>query len=103
MCPLQRWKLVCACGAFALGCGGVTARDAAASSPGFVAVGAQGTILSSRDGTSWQVAAAGADTELRSVAAGRSGFVAVGARGTILTSETGHDWTARRSGTDVDL
>lgn len=102
--PLQSWKLVCACGALAaLGCGGVTSRDLGASVPGFIAVGNAGTILSSRDGRSWQAEASGTSGDLRSVAASRAGFVVVGGRGLILSSERGDHWTERRSGTDVDL
>jgi hypothetical protein len=104
MDPPELCKLVCACWALAaLGCGGVTARDPASGEPSFVAVGAEGTILSSPDGISWQRQSSNTAAELRSVAAGRSGFVVVGAHGIILTSERGNDWTARRSGADVDL
>jgi hypothetical protein len=104
MKPLKPWELVGACGALvALGCGGVTTSDPGPSGPSFVAIGVQGTILSSPDGASWQARASGTSADLRSVAAGRSGFVVVGADGTILTSERGDDWTARRSGADVDL
>lgn len=87
----------------AFGCGGVTARDPAASMPRFVVVGSKGTILSSRDGASWSAESSGVSADLRSVAAGDSALVAVGTKGTILRSRYGGEWEACRSGTSVEL
>jgi hypothetical protein len=101
----RSWRLVfgtlSAFGAF--GCGGATSEDTSIRSPAFIAVGAQGTILSSANGRAWTKESSGASAYLASVAASRSLLVAVGADGTILTSAHGTTWTSCRSGTDVDL
>ncbi len=69
----------------------------------FIAVGAEGTIQESLDGTSWTTRGSGITTGLTSVAAGRSGFVAVGVGGTIVTSPDGVTWTKRPAQTTADL
>lgn len=87
----------------ALGCGGSTSRDTSIRPPAFVAVGAQGTILSSNDGAAWTQESSGVSVRLSSIAASHALFVAVGADGTILTSAHAGAWTKRSSGTQVDL
>ena len=52
----------------------------------FVAVGSNGTILTSRDGVSWTVRTSGTANTLYDVTYGNGLFVAVGVYGTILTS-----------------
>ena len=69
------------------------------SSPLFVAVGDNGTILTSSDGTTWTSRTSGTTEYLRGGAYGNSTLVVVGASGTILTSSDGTTWTSRTSGT----
>jgi hypothetical protein len=64
----------------------------------FVAVGEDGAILTSPDGTTWTARNSGADIILLGVAYGNGTFVAVGEEGTLLTSPDGITWTARNSG-----
>jgi hypothetical protein len=52
----------------------------------FVAVGNDGTILTSPDGVNWTVQTSGTDHSLHGVTYGNGLFVAVGDNGTILTS-----------------
>ena len=59
------------------------------SSPLFVAVGDNGTILTSSDGTTWTSRTSGTTEKLRGGAYGNSTLVVVGASGTILTSSDG--------------
>ena len=68
------------------GCGGATASGGPPSEPLFVAVGAEGAILSSRDARDWSFEDSGITTTLNSVAASDRLFVAVGDDGTILSS-----------------
>jgi len=65
----------------------------------FMAVGRNGTILTSPDGRSWTARASGTSNQLEGVTYGNGLFVAVGPNGTILTSPDGVNWTARASGT----
>ena len=69
------------------------------SSKLFIAVGAQGTLLTSSDGESWTAQTSGTSNNLRAVAYGNSTLVTVGSSGTILTSSDGTSWTSRTSGT----
>ena len=64
-----------------------------------VAVGWDGTILTSPDGVSWTARASGTSNWLLGVAHGNGLFVAVGDGGAILTSRDGMSWTQRASGT----
>ncbi|MDP4092783.1 MAG: Ig-like domain-containing protein [Bacillota bacterium] len=73
----------------------------------FVAVGANGTILTSSNGTSWTnrtatnfAATGGAD--LKAVCFGNGMFMAVGNGGKVITSQNGITWTAQTSA-DNDL
>jgi len=69
-----------------------------------VAVGDNGTIVFSQNGTNWLGAVEPDTTEtLHAVTNLAVGFVAVGANGTILTSLDGTHWTRRPSGTAADL
>lgn len=70
---------------------------------GFVAVGANGTIIQSGDTTTWNTRISGTSQPLYAVAATSTGYLAVGARGTVLTSVDGENWTAQTSGTTADL
>jgi hypothetical protein len=71
----------------------------------FVAVGVQGTILSSADGITWAPRTSGTSMELNRVTYGNGLFVAVGNHGTILISPDGGTWTPRTaySGTTEDI
>ena len=68
------------------------------SSPLYVAVGDNGTILTSTDGTTWTSRTSGTSNFLYGVTYGNSTFVAVGHYETILTSSDGTTWTSRTSG-----
>jgi hypothetical protein len=87
------------------GCGAAAslAEPDAEAGPVFVAVGAEGTIVSSPDGISWTPRVSGTSTDLFGVAASRQALVAVGARGTIVSSPDGVFWTAQDSHTSTDL
>ena len=69
----------------------------------FVAVGSNGTILNSNDGSNWVIRSSGTSIELFEVAYGNRTFVAVGETGTILISTDGINWNQRSSGTSADL
>ena len=74
----------------------------------FVAVGSNGTILTSATGTSWINQTSGTANALLGVACGVDGnggvlFAAVGNGGTILTSADGTNWVSRTSGTAADI
>ena len=58
----------------------------------FVAVGEYGTILSSKEGTSWSMSEPITDNNLWNVAYGNNKFIAVGDSGTILISTDGENW-----------
>ena len=70
-----------------------------------MAVGANGTILSSADGITWTAAAnSGTTNDLYEVTYAPTGmWVAVGANGTLVTSTDANTWTAVTSGTVRDL
>jgi hypothetical protein len=68
-----------------------------------VAVGYQGTILSSLDGVTWSNAHFDAAGLLWSVTYGDSQFVAVGDSGSIVVSHNGSLWTKVNSGVNVNL
>jgi len=71
-----------------------TTTTTTTSSPLFVAVGDNGTILTSSDGTTWTSRTSGTTEYLRGGAYGNSTLVVVGASGTILTSSNGTSWTS---------
>ena len=63
----------------------------------FVAVGANGTILSSTNGMNWTARSPSANftNTLRAVASGGGQFVAVGENGSVVSSASGTSWTER--------
>ncbi len=70
----------------------------------FVAVGQNGTILTSPDGITWTQRTSGTSYRtLFGVAWSGSQFVVVGDHGILLTSPDGITWTQRTSGTSEDL
>lgn len=74
-----------------------------ASSKLVVAVGDNGAIYSSPDGTNWTRRPQGFSTWFRSVAYGQNLFVGVGESGLVATSSDGLNWTRRTSGTTANL
>jgi hypothetical protein len=70
---------------------------------GFVAVGANGTIIQSGDTVSWSARFSGTSQPLYAVAPTTGGYIAVGGGGTILTSPDAQTWTVQASGTTADL
>jgi hypothetical protein len=68
----------------------------------FIAVGDEGTLLTSSDGVKWMERETGTDYGLNAVAYGNGTFVVVGNLGTILTSTTGKVWVERTSPTFDD-
>jgi uncharacterized delta-60 repeat protein len=70
----------------------------------WVAVGEQGTILTSPDGTAWTTRSSGFPTRwIVSVGYGAGTWTAVGESGLILTSADAITWTPRTSGTTARL
>jgi streptogramin lyase len=69
----------------------------------FVAVGWNGTIMTSPDGASWTTRISGTWNGLYDVTWSGSQFVAVGYDGAILTSPDGVLWTTQASGTSETL
>jgi hypothetical protein len=67
----------------------------------FVAVGWDGTIVSSTDGIGWELRDSGTNAWLFGVARGNGTFVAAGQEGCVLTSPNGADWTPQDSGTNL--
>lgn len=68
-------------------------RDVAYGGEGFVAVGANGTILGSRDGLFWQRRESGTERNLTDVIYGGGRYVAAGEGGTLIYSTNGIAWT----------
>jgi hypothetical protein len=68
-----------------------------------VAVGADGAVLSSVDGTAWTAAPSRAEAPLTSVAWTGARLVAVDTRGRILSSEDGATWSPRFSQTNQPM
>ena len=71
----------------------------AASAQRAVAVGDNGAIYTSTNGTNWAQSTSGTSEWLRGVAFGGGTFVAVGENGTILRSTSGTSWSKTTSGT----
>lgn len=74
-----------------------------AATPAFIAVGENGTILSSDDGRNWINSEPTTDRRLRSVASKGGVLVIVGESGTILRSTDGYNWSPVVSGVSVSL
>lgn len=69
----------------------------------YVAVGVQGTILMSTDGSFWQQQVSGTTGTLQDAAWGGGAFVAVGQSGTVLRSLDGASWVEQKSNTNLNL
>lgn len=63
----------------------------------FVALGAGGTVLTSPDGTLFQLSNSGTAAALYDIVWGGGRYAAVGAGGTLLTSGDGYSWTVQNS------
>lgn len=63
----------------------------------FLAVGANGAILTSADGTAWTGISTSVTESLRALAFFNNGYIAVGDGGRIVTSPDGRAWTPRVS------
>lgn len=80
-----------------------TLWSVAASNGRLVAVGDNGTILTSSDAAQWSMASSPISTTLWGLASGNGMFIAVGANGAIVSSTNGQDWTQQTSGTAASL
>ncbi|HXR64578.1 MAG TPA: protein kinase [Ktedonobacteraceae bacterium] len=69
----------------------------------FVAVGSQGTVLTSPDGHIWTPQNSGTKQDLWSISWSGNLLTAVGTGGTVITSPNGTLWTVQHSGTTQDL
>ena len=80
---------------------GVTAplRDITYGSGVFLAVGDNGSLVTSKDGNTWLVRDSGTSSSLYSATYGNGIFVVSGGDGTVLTSTNGIGWTVGTSGT----
>jgi hypothetical protein len=65
----------------------------------FAAVGNEGFLVTSTNGTSWVERNSDTDERLRGIAFGNGLFVAVGYAGVVITSKDGVKWKVRKSGT----
>lgn len=92
-----------ACDFFAPQEGDTDGDTEAAADPVFVAVGDQGTVLSSPDGATWSVRTSGTTFALNDVTFGGERYVAVGQAGKILVSTDGLEWTGASSPSSRDL
>ncbi len=75
-----------------------TLYDATTDGSQFVAVGQEGTIITSPDGVNWEFQDSGANSALNSIAWNGSSFIVVGGSGTALTSPDGVAWTSGNTG-----
>ena len=69
----------------------------------YVAVGTNGTILTSTDVENWSSAYSGTTNNLYEVEYGNGYFIATGYGGTLLASTDGKSWSKRTSGTTKKL
>lgn len=69
----------------------------------FIAVGDQGTIISSDNGSNWVIQSSGVSATLRSVTYAAGRFAACGDGGTIIISTNGVDWSVQDSKTSNGL
>jgi hypothetical protein len=69
----------------------------------FIAVGNDGTVMSSTDGMAWNLRQPAMPSKLNGITYANGQFVAVGDYGTILTSYEGANWTQPKSGTQYGL
>ena len=84
-----------------ISCSSSTDNTSTTSSPLYISVGDNGTILTSSDGSTWTSRTSGITNRNWGVTYGNSTFVAVGVSGTILTSSDATTWTSRTSGTSL--
>lgn len=78
--------------------------DFSGPAPGvFVAVGKNGGIYTSAEGSHWQKAESPVTTSLVHLARGAGRLVVVGQQGTVLSSTDGTRWAIRSCGTTLDL
>jgi hypothetical protein len=68
--------------------------DVTYSAQGFVAVGSEGTIIASAEGTSWEKRASGTRRGLSDVIHASDRYLAAGENGTLLHSADGQLWSA---------
>jgi hypothetical protein len=78
-------------------------HDVAYGNGMFVAVGNEGFLVTSTNGTSWVERNSGTDECLRGVAFGNGLFVAVGYAGVVIASKDGVKWKVQKSGTEERL
>lgn len=69
----------------------------------FIAVGAQGTLLTSPDGVTWTARTSNTPNALRGVTYGVGTYVAVGDAGTVVSSADGATWTEQTIPTTQSL
>ena len=69
----------------------------------FVAVGGNGTIITSPDGVTWTLRSSGTINDLYGITYNNNTFIAVGQAGAVVTSSDGIHWIVRTSGTVNDL
>jgi hypothetical protein len=67
----------------------------------FVAVGEDGKIMTSSDGTTWASQTSGNDKDWLGIEFGNNLFVAVGMLGSVMTSPDGITWTLRSAVNDT--
>lgn len=78
-------------------------RHIAYGNGSYVAVGANGTVLSSTDSINWTKHNSGSTAQILGVTFGRDMFVAIGVGGLITTSPDGITWTKRSEGVYANL
>jgi hypothetical protein len=83
--------------------GGASLNGLARGGGQFIAVGNNGDIRTSPQGTAWSGRFSGTSQALLGVTHGLGQFVAVGAGGTILTSPDASSWSGQDSGTIASL
>ena len=76
----------------------VTLRDIVAYNGELLAVGDEGTVVFSKDGTNFEKRSAGVDADLYAIARWNERYVAGGTDGTLLYSEDGKSWKSLSSG-----
>jgi hypothetical protein len=74
-----------------------------ATDTAFYAVGNNGVIITSTNGTSWSTESSGVSANLNSVANSGNNFIAVGDGGVIVTKSGTNAWQTRTSGTSENL
>ena len=70
-------------------------RDRSYLNEKFIAVGKNGSLLTSTDGITWDNKTSGISTDLKEISYGNGVYVAVGNDGTIISSTDTETWTSR--------